>query len=552
MTQRVAILGGGVAGLSAAHELAERGFVVEVFESRATYGGKARSMGAPGTGAGGRRDLPGEHGFRFFPGFYAHLPDTMKRIPFEGKRHGTFDNLVPATQLMLAKQGQREATLVARFPTSLRELYDALKDLLDANIGIPDEELWFFAERLLVILTSCQERRLAEYEKIPWWDFIGAATRSAAYQQYLAEGLTRSLVAMKAELGSTRTVGDILIQLILNIATPGVAGDRVLDGPTSDVWIEPWRAHLVRLGVTFHPECKVTTLRCVGQRIQSVQVTDAAGVPREVTSDFFIAALPVEVMAPLITPEMVQADAKLAGISRLTWSWMSGIQFYLHEDVPLVNGHAIYVDTPWALTTISQRQFWDVDLSGFGDGTVKGVLSVDISDWETPGILYGKRAMDCTRSEIAEEVWAQLKRSLDVSPVGAGLTDANRAGSHLDPDIQFPNPHGTVNLEPLLINLADSWRFRPEARTEIKNLLLASDYVRTFTDLATMEGANEAARRAVNAILDAVASRERRCELWPLHEPLIFAPARAIDLVRFNAGLPHGGVAAMLAAAAVA
>jgi uncharacterized protein with NAD-binding domain and iron-sulfur cluster len=31
---RVAVLGGGVAGLSAAHELAERGFQVDVYEAR--------------------------------------------------------------------------------------------------------------------------------------------------------------------------------------------------------------------------------------------------------------------------------------------------------------------------------------------------------------------------------------------------------------------------------------------------------------------------------------------------------------------------------------
>ena len=32
MAQKVVILGGGVAGLSAAHELLERGFAVEIFE----------------------------------------------------------------------------------------------------------------------------------------------------------------------------------------------------------------------------------------------------------------------------------------------------------------------------------------------------------------------------------------------------------------------------------------------------------------------------------------------------------------------------------------
>jgi uncharacterized protein with NAD-binding domain and iron-sulfur cluster len=64
----VAVLGGGMAGLAVAHELAERGFDVTVYEPKA-LGGKARSIPVPGTSGGGRRDLPGEHGFRFFPGF---------------------------------------------------------------------------------------------------------------------------------------------------------------------------------------------------------------------------------------------------------------------------------------------------------------------------------------------------------------------------------------------------------------------------------------------------------------------------------------------------
>ena len=40
----VYILGGGVAGLTAAHELAERGFDIVLFERHDICGGKARSM----------------------------------------------------------------------------------------------------------------------------------------------------------------------------------------------------------------------------------------------------------------------------------------------------------------------------------------------------------------------------------------------------------------------------------------------------------------------------------------------------------------------------
>ena len=38
-TKTVAVLGGGVGGLSVAHELAERGFQVHVYERRAIFGG---------------------------------------------------------------------------------------------------------------------------------------------------------------------------------------------------------------------------------------------------------------------------------------------------------------------------------------------------------------------------------------------------------------------------------------------------------------------------------------------------------------------------------
>ena len=80
---------------------------------------------------------------------------------------------------------------------------------------------------------------------------------------------------------------------------------------------------------------------------------------------------------------------------------MNGIQFYLAQDVPLVNGHAIYLDSPWALTSISQRQFWtNVDFSQFGNGAVRGILSVDISEWQAPGVVYGKPARSAPRSRL--------------------------------------------------------------------------------------------------------------------------------------------------------
>jgi hypothetical protein len=215
---------------------------------------------------------------------------------------------------------------------------------------------------------------------------------------------------------------------------------------------------------------------------------------------------------------------------------MNGIQIYLKEDVPLAPGHSIYVDSPWALTSISQAQFWrHVNLADYGDGTVRGILSVDISEWSEPG-LNGKAAKDCTPAEIQQEVWEQLKRSVNYGDV-VKLKDEQLHGFSLDPSLSR-HADTTANEEPLLVNLVDTWKLRPEAVSKIPNLFLASDYVRTYTDLATMEAANEAARRAVNGILAEAGSRAEPCKVWDLYEPEIFAPWRSLDLVRHLQGLP--------------
>lgn len=556
MAAKVIILGGGVAGMSAAHELIERGFEVHVFEKQpAIPGGKARSVPVPKSATEGRHPLPGEHGFRFFPGFYRHVIDTMKRIPDrEGKGHVS-DHLVQVSQVMMAPTGRTPLVMLTRFPRSLRELEQQIHSLFDADLGFEPGEKEYFAARIWQLMTSCRERRLQEYEHLAWWSFVGAGSRSPAYQTYLARGLTRTLVAAKAEDASTKTGGDIFIQLLFNMADPSIQADRILDGPTNDVWIGPWLAYLQERGVQYHFNSVVTRFECVDNRIGGAFVSEQGSPERRVEGDYYVAAVPVEVIAPLLDDELLALDPGLASLKTLAGdvAWMNGLQIYLNERVDINRGHVIYPDSPWALTSISQPQFWpDFDLADYGPGTVRDILSIDISDWDTPG-YNGKTARACgSKKEVMDEVWEQLKRSLNTGGA-TRLRDEQVVEWHLDGDISMaklfpvertppplsaPGAPEAKNAEPLLVNKVDTWALRPRARTKVSNLVLASDYVQTYTDLATMEGANEAARRAVNAILEATGSRKEPCAIWPLHEPLALAVFRWDDASRFRRGLP--------------
>lgn len=547
MGNKVVVLGGGIGGMTAAQELIERGFSVDIYELKLIPGGKSRTIPVPDSGVGGRPDLPGEHGFRFFPSFYVHLPDSMKRIPFGAAGKTCFDNLVPTTRIELAQYDLPPILALSGFPENLQDLEVLIADL-SVNFGLLPGEAEFFAARLWQVMTECDERRLAELEQQSWWDFVGAATRSKAYQKFLAQGLSRSLVAARAEEGSARTIGQIQVRLAFGALEPGASTDRVLNGPTSPALLNPWLKHLKSKGVRYFNPWEVTGIQTLGGRVASVSARNLEdGTDHEVQADWFVSALPIEVFAPLITGDMAKLDPGLATAKTLGTNvrWMNGIQFYLTEDVPVTHGHVLYVDSPWAITSISQQQFWpDYPLPRFGDGQVKGVLSVDISDWDSKGTFFPVPAKDLEhRVQIMKEVWAELKKSLNVGGKTI-LRDDMLHSWFLDSDIIIDDPmrpRKDINLEPLFINKPGSWALRPPAASKISNLLLAADYVQTNADLACMEAANEAARRAVNVILDQSGSPAPRCQIWDMSMPEIFGPWRVVDQIRYWEGRPWDG-----------
>src|SRR5688572_24314106 len=291
----VAVLGGGVAGLSAAHELAERGFAVTVYEQRDAAGGKARSIPYAGSGTDGRADLPGEHGFRFFPGFYRHLPDTMGRIPLAG---GTVvDHLVGATRILFAQAGgPNEIIAPAHLPESAEDFAVLARFLRNAatQVGVPPHEYAILVERLLTLLTSCDERRIGQWDLQSWWEFTGAERRSAAFQRFLADGLTRTLVAARGREMSARTGGAVLVQLVPDLVRRGGRDDGRLDGPAGEVRNEPGVARPPPRAVDVRLSGRVDARHLLAGRIDGAP----AGGQR-IRADHYVAARPVEVMRQL-------------------------------------------------------------------------------------------------------------------------------------------------------------------------------------------------------------------------------------------------------------
>jgi hypothetical protein len=556
--------------------------------------------------------------------------------------------LVLTATNLIASNTREAVPALASYPRTLEALRKGprfIPALMD--LGLTSEDLTFYFHKLWRVLTACRARRLAEFEKISWVDFMEPASQSQSYDEFLVSSTTRTLLAARAEEANALTIAEISLQLWATLLWyPQRGGDRVLNGPTSQSWIEPWVEYLASLGVRFQIGHRLHSIKVARGKIsrvsfrnisdrteddtqrlkaartrnyedaygrltrelsgkidadQRVRLESAAraelkeialqteqdfyatfpAVDADADTDYYVFALPVEHMAKFLTDELVDCDPQLSGIRKLKdhVRWMAGIQIYLNQKVLVTTGHVNYTGTPWALTSIVQSQFWseETDLSEIGDGSVRAVLSVCISDWKTPG-YNGKEAGDCAPLELALEVWEQMKRALNrpnkpailhdsMLALGDGSADGWHSSSNqwfaLDESLtdrldairdtpisdswqrdfrswieqnEVGEPDFYLNAEPLFINVTDTWRLRPEAGTRLPNMLLAGDYLRTNTNLACMESANESGRRAANEIFRRSGVGAELCRIWELELP--FAPLRALDEQRFRAGKP--------------
>jgi uncharacterized protein with NAD-binding domain and iron-sulfur cluster len=298
--------------------------------------------------------IPGEHGYRFFPSFYRHLFDTMKRTPIlerkrvsdyefnhdravllniskalreEGAivepslseerigheylatRFTTYDNLVPLPQHALARAGDDEEPIVLDRRRAFS--FETLRTMTNAmlgDMGFRAADIALFILKLFKFQTSCMARRDEEYNGISWMDFIEGHRYSEGFRSAM-EKWPYSLIALSATECDAKTHGIITTQLILDQIKLGFT-DGTLNGPTNPAWLDHWRLyleqkHMVRfyLGelLGFDWDGKNVVPRQRSYRADASVSTDPP------FPGYYVVCLPLERMKGLFTEALLEA-----------------------------------------------------------------------------------------------------------------------------------------------------------------------------------------------------------------------------------------------------
>lgn len=441
MSQRVAVVGGGLAGLAAAVALVERGFRVELFEARRRLGGRATSFRDPQSGE------TIDHCQHVSMGCCTNLADFCRRV-------GVRDRFrVDDTLHFFSETG-------ARFDFAGKRGMPAPLHLAPGLMGLGYLSL---GERIGIGRALLS---LARTELPPEFDepTIGAWLRAQGQSENAIERFWSvvlvSALSEEVDRAGLRYARKVFVDGFMShrdgylVEVPSAALDEIYGQPLFD-WFAARGAKL-RLS---------TPVAEIAANGETATLTKRDGAQERF--DVAIVAVPWRRAAELLAPISDCAEI-VAGVNRLQPAPITGVHLWFDREItPL----------PHAVLTGRLSQWLFRRALAAGEPAGEAYYQVVIS---------ASRALATeSREQIIEQVVDDLRA------VFPEARDANLLRGRV-----------VTEHEAVFSPVPGVDRLRPAARTPVKNLFLAGDWIQTGWP-ATMEGAVRGGYLAAEAVLSA-------------------------------------------------
>ncbi len=506
---QVTIVGAGIAGMTAALRLLERGFHVRLLEQDDFMGGMLRACHFPDDPGGDRH----EHSYHMLMNWYLNLWDIIDEL-------GLRENWTPSDAFYFLHKGQLQPSKMLNVGSPA----DLLRNVTSGAAPLPDLFLFMYSMIDLLSAPIDKDRFL---DKVSVNGFMAsrpyATDRAAELQQKVWE----TVWAIPSYNASAKSYKSFL--KYGNYApTPQI---WVFNKNKHDALIGPLEQKLRSFGKRFEfmplayvrgldldTQGRVKSLRWTP--VQSSPSIHALGwhkpaVPPELNAagKSTVKVLPIEgdlimavtpgAMARLVDAAIFGRAPHLGDLRRLQSVPMASVELHFKKGVRLKNVPpyvCVLMDAKYQMTFLDYSQTWNLHDSTF--------LYVTCSDCEALMSVPPERRLGASKRKAGQLVLDLQHPSTAIEFL---LQQLHETLPFDVADVDLERTRIQTNRgEDLFANDTGSEAFRPDTTCDIPNLFLAGTYVRNYADVATIEGA------CVSGLMAAEQVRQRAGVMPPI------------------------------------
>lgn len=486
----VAIIGGGISGLTAALRLAQRGFAVTVFEAKPELGGNMSSLDVGGI----------DHDVypHMFCDWYANFWTMFEDLGFSRAEH-----FQPQDGVKLLDLGADDFRQLRNPATPAA----AWEDLTSGILSFPDMVILMFS-MLDIAAYPFGGDVTDNLDRIDVNGFLYSRPYVTEPVAKLHNYILTLVWSMNSDVTAAKTYQDFLRHFSSFPNEQPLAW--LLKGSLRTRIIDPLATRLRALGCTLHTATPVTALDIIDGRPRLT----VDGTSR--SFDHAIVATPAGAMLALAmgrpgedpATKLVAIEPRLAQLQHFRDAAIPVIDIYFKRklaDVP--QGQIGLRGSPMMLSAVDISQLWE-NQTNLPERTILVLAASD--GFAIPAVGDQARGF---------AMIAELHRWLPIFNPGSHWGDP-------DSDIDWTFSHYRSNdTNRLFIDDVSSWAFRPGATiAEQPAVFLAGDYCRSGADMATIEAAVQTGLTAA-AALQAADARVHGTMRGP---PISLAP-EAID-----------------------
>jgi len=493
----IIIFGGGIAGLTVAHELSKYNLKIAIIEKESIIGGMARS------------DRYTEHSWRGYAPFYKNTFQIMKEIKFSDNKT-VYNTLKPNIN------------------------FNTLENKLNLDKSITLFDIIILVYWIIYHFASGYKRS-EKNKEISFNNLVSCKLSDNArkkYIEYIGPGL-----GLDPYSASLFHIGKYIEMLLSE--TNNDTNWFFTDRPTSVAWFDPWYKHLTNNKVEFYLSSELKELQFQGNNAIIAKTST-----KSFMSDRYVIALNPYAVSDLYKNNKLGTDTELEKFNIITRGEphiQISFRIAFSEKIIINDRDAfVFADSNLNITLYPQDNFWDASLFD-SNNPIKSLWSGTACITYKYSKLYpNKRCDELTINQFLEEVLFEMNESYELNEYllkynNKKFKDCKILYKEVWYEWEFKD-NQLKSRNKKWVNTINN-NNRPSYKTNYSNVYIAGSHCETGLSIWSMESATESGKRCSLNIINDMKLDKSKIKLYTHSRP--YKSLYKLDDILYDLNLPN-------------